>query len=76
MEERTDIKALDMVRRIRDEQAKQLRGLSDDEIIAYFRKRGKKSRRPVRPLARPANKAHAAAGSRSSPRLMHSVRRR
>ena len=40
MTEKTQIKAVEMVRRIRDEQAKMLAGKSKTEIMAFFRKAG------------------------------------
>jgi len=40
MEEKTQIQAVEMVRRIRDEQAKMLAGKSRAEVIAFFRKAG------------------------------------
>ena len=56
MDEKTDIKAVDMVRKIRDQQAADLRGKSDEKIIEYFRTFGKIRRKPTRRSARPANK--------------------
>jgi len=40
MTEKTQIKAVEMVRRIRDEQTKMLAGKSKTEIVAFFRKAG------------------------------------
>ena len=40
MAEKIQIKAVEMVRRIRDEQAQMLTGKSKAEIIAFFRKAG------------------------------------
>ena len=40
MSEKTDIHAVDMVRRIRDEHAKLLRGKTDEEVIEFFRRLG------------------------------------
>jgi hypothetical protein len=40
MKKKTDIRAWELVRRIRDEQAAQLDGKSTDEIIDFFRKAG------------------------------------
>jgi len=48
MAEKIQIKAVEMVRRIRDEQAKLLAGKSDAEIIAFFRKAGQAARRKAR----------------------------
>lgn len=39
------IKAVEMVRRIRDEHARLLAGKSDAEIIAFYRKAGETARR-------------------------------
>lgn len=36
----TTIRAVELVRRIRDDQARQLAGKSDEEIIAFFRRAG------------------------------------
>ncbi len=44
MAEKTKIKAVDMVRHIRDEQAKMLEGKSNAEIIAFFQKAGEAAR--------------------------------
>jgi len=48
MAEKIQIKAVEMVRRIRDEQAKLLAGKSDAEIIAFLRKAGKAARRKAK----------------------------
>ena len=48
MAERTQIKAVEMVRRIRDEHARLLEGKSDAEIIAFFRKAGEAARREAK----------------------------
>lgn len=48
MAEKIQIKAVEMVRRIRDEQAKLLAGKSDAEIIAFFRKAGEAARRKAK----------------------------
>ena len=40
MEEKTEIHAVDVVRRIRDEQAQLLEGKSPEEIIEFFRRAG------------------------------------
>jgi len=45
MEQKTDTHAVALVRRIRDEQAKLLRGKSDERIIELFRKAGEAARR-------------------------------
>ena len=41
MKEKIQIKAVDMMRRIRDEQAQMLAGKSKSEILAFFKKAGK-----------------------------------
>jgi len=48
MAEKTQIKAVEMIRQIRDEQARLLEGKSDAEIIAFFRKAGDAARREAR----------------------------
>lgn len=48
MVEKTQIQAVEMVRRIRDEQARLLEGKSDTEIIAFFRKAGEAARREAK----------------------------
>jgi hypothetical protein len=45
MAENTEIRTVEMVRRIRDEQAAMLSGKSDDEIIAFFKEAGEAARR-------------------------------
>jgi hypothetical protein len=45
MGEKIQIKAVEMVRRIRDEQAQMLAGKSPEEIIGFFRKAGEAARR-------------------------------
>lgn len=40
MKEKIQIKAVDMVRRIRDKQAQMLAGKSKKEIMAFFKKAG------------------------------------
>ena len=57
MEQKTEIRTVEMVRRIRDHQAAQLRGKSDEEIIAYFSETGRPPRRRTSRKARAANKA-------------------
>lgn len=51
MEEKTEIKALVLVRRIRDEQAELLAGKSPEEIIEYFRQAGIAAREKSHPIA-------------------------
>ncbi len=48
MAEKTRIRAVEMVRRIRDEQARLLEGKSDAEIIAFFKKAGEAARREAK----------------------------
>ena len=44
-DEPTPIRAVDLVRRIRDGQAQQLAGKSNDEIIAFVRRAGQDARK-------------------------------
>jgi putative heme iron utilization protein len=44
MAENTEIRAVEIVRRIRDEQAAMLSGKSNDEIIAFFKEAGEATR--------------------------------
>jgi len=44
MEEKTEIKAIELVRRIRDKQAELLAGKSPEEIIDFFRQAGTAAR--------------------------------
>jgi hypothetical protein len=48
MAEKTQIKAVEMVRRIRDEQAQMLAAKSKAEIIAFFRKAGEAARQEAK----------------------------
>jgi hypothetical protein len=48
MKEKIQIKAIDMVRHIRDEQARLLTGMSKSEIIAFFKKAGESSRKRLK----------------------------
>ena len=48
MREKTQIKAVDMVRRIRDEQAQMLAGKSKSEIMAFFKIAGEAVRKKVK----------------------------
>jgi hypothetical protein len=48
MAEKNQIKAVEMVRRIRDEQAQMLAGKSKAEIIAFFRKAGETARQEAK----------------------------
>ena len=45
MDDTTPIRAVELVRRIRDEQAQQLAGKPNKEIIAFFRKAGEEARK-------------------------------
>lgn len=56
MAEKIQIKAVDMVRSIRDEHARLLAGKSADEIIAFFTKAGESARQKaqLRASAQPA----------------------
>jgi hypothetical protein len=44
LDEKTEIRAVETVRRIRDEQAESLRGKTDEEIIEFFREAGERAR--------------------------------
>ena len=48
MAEKIQIKAIEMVRRIRDEQARALSGRSNNEIIAFSKKAGETARRKAK----------------------------
>jgi hypothetical protein len=48
MNERNEIRSVEMVRRIRDEMASILEGKSHDEIIAFFKKAGDLARLEVK----------------------------
>ena len=48
MAEKIQIKAVEMVRRIRDEQAQMLAGKSSEEIIDFFRKAGEAARKSAK----------------------------
>jgi hypothetical protein len=57
MGKKTDIDAIEVVRHIRDRHAELLRGKSNEEIIEFFRKAGKRFRKRPRTKSRaPANK--------------------
>lgn len=49
MTEKIQIKAVELVRRIRDEQAKMLEGKSNEEIIEFYRKAGQAARQKAKP---------------------------
>lgn len=66
----TEVRAVDMVRRIRDKQARMLLGKSDAEIIEYFRQAGEFAReralaRPV-PAASPSKRPARRSGARTA----------
>ena len=65
---KTDIRAVEVVRRIRDQQAELLRDKSDEEIIEFFRKAGQGFRKHTR------TKSRAAANKRIQP-SSHKARR-
>ena len=50
MKEKIQIKAVDMVRRIRDEQAKMLAGKSKSEIMAFFKSAGEAVREKAKSI--------------------------
>jgi len=52
MEKKTDIHAVEIVRVIRDQQAKSLQGKSDTEIIEYFHRASERFRKTMRGKAR------------------------
>ena len=58
--EKSEIRAVEMVRRIRDEQAASLADKSEAEVLEFFRKAGEAAREDARKLA--AAKAAAAHG--------------
>ena len=62
MAETKEIRAVEMVRRIRDELARELAGKSEAEIIAFYRKAGDAAR------------ASAGRGQPSTPRMESSRR--
>ena len=47
MDERTEIKAVELVRFIRDRQVELLSGKSKEEIIEFFRQAGEEARREI-----------------------------
>lgn len=57
MDEENRINALDMVRRIRDAQTKELEGKTDTEIIEFFRKAGDAASRPMTSKVSPIERA-------------------
>ena len=58
MEEKTEVKAIELVRRIRDEQGELLTGKSPEEIIEFFRQAGAAAREKAHPLARAPQEAN------------------
>ncbi len=57
MADKLEIKAVDMVRRIRDEQAQILAGKSTADIIAFFREAGQAARQKA--VSRQAAQSHS-----------------
>lgn len=45
MGEKSEVRAVEMVRRIRDNQAETLAGKSDAEVIEFYRRAGERARR-------------------------------
>ncbi len=60
MEEKTEIRAVELVRRIRDRQVKLLEGKSNEEIIEFFRDAGEAFRAGAR--------AHSGGAAEAPPR--------
>jgi hypothetical protein len=58
MGEKTQIRAIEMVRRIRDEQAQMLAGKSKAEIIAFFRKAGEAALQEAKQRRTPQVQSH------------------
>jgi hypothetical protein len=56
MDEKTEIKAVELVRSIRDRQVELLSGKSKKEIIEFFRQAGEAARREIRSPDRGGNK--------------------
>jgi hypothetical protein len=56
MDNPTTIRAVEMVRRIRDRQAEELAGKSDAELIAFFRHAGEEARKAAIALTGVAGK--------------------
>jgi len=54
MARKTDMHAVELVRRIRDQQAEMLEGKSNEEIIEFFRKAGEAFRKRVHTGSRKA----------------------
>ena len=57
-----EIRAVELVRKIRDEMAAKLAGMSQDEVIEFFRKGGERARLRVK-----ARRAGASAGAKRRP---------
>jgi hypothetical protein len=58
MEEKTEVKAVELVRSIRDRQAELLAGKSKEDLIEFFRQAGEAAIRDAKPPitgAKPAN---------------------
>ncbi|MBI4878035.1 MAG: hypothetical protein HY812_00025 [Planctomycetes bacterium] len=66
MKERTDIRAVELVRRIRDRQARLLEGKSNEEIIEFFREAAERFRAAGRARGRRAT--HTPRPARRGPR--------
>jgi hypothetical protein len=58
MEEKTEVKTIELVRRIRDEQAKLLAGKSPEEIIEFFHQAGAAARKKTLPITRASQVAN------------------
>jgi hypothetical protein len=69
MAEKTQIKAGEMVRHIRDEQATLLAGESDAEIIAFFRKAGEAARRKAKRKQTSRRRSNEAGSSKTRRRF-------
>lgn len=49
--EEQDIKSVEMVRKIRDEHAEELKSMSAEERLAHYRERGRKAHEELRRMA-------------------------
>jgi hypothetical protein len=58
MEEKTDIQGVELVRRIRDQQAEFLAGKSNEAIIEFFRRAGEAAKLWARPPKEPDGAAN------------------
>ncbi|MBN1441556.1 MAG: hypothetical protein JXA90_02555 [Planctomycetes bacterium] len=68
MSKKTDIHAVEVVRRIRDEHAELLRGKSDEEIIEFFREAANAFRTQARTRSRGAANQRIQPPARKAPR--------